>query len=50
MHTKRIHSIEIRRFYQRLENVERRRKEAEQLKSNKRGLLARIVGNYGKSK
>jgi len=42
MRVRRCHSIELARYYQHLDNVERRRKEAE--KNKKRGFLARLVG------
>jgi len=42
MRTKRIHAIEIRRFYQRIENAKRR--EARQAKPTLWGLCKRKLG------
>jgi hypothetical protein len=42
MRMKRTHAVEISRYYQRLENIEKRRKEAEQAKS-KKGFLRRLL-------
>lgn len=53
MRPKRRHTIEVARYYQRLENIERRRKEAIEEKLSKRGFLhslARLVGKNEKRK
>ena len=42
MRMRRTHANEIARYYQRLENIEKRRKEAEKAKS-KKGFLRRLL-------
>jgi hypothetical protein len=42
MRMRRTHANEIARYYQRLENIEKRRKEAEQAKS-KKSFLRRLL-------
>ena len=44
MRVRRHHAIEVARYYQRLENIERRRKEQEENKTKKRNLFARLLG------
>lgn len=44
MRMRRQHANEVARYYQRLENIERRKKEQEENKSKKRSLFARLVG------
>jgi hypothetical protein len=43
MRVRRYHAIEVARYYQRLENIERRKKE-EESKTKKRSIFARLVG------
>jgi len=43
MRVRRHHAIEVARYYQRLENIERRRKEAEEAKKNKKGFFRRLL-------
>mgnify|MGYP003632809198 FL=1 len=43
MRTRRYHSIQVARYYQRLENIENRRKKAIEENLNKRGFFARLV-------
>jgi hypothetical protein len=42
MRMRRFHQFEIARYYQRLENIEKRKKEAEEAKKNKRNFLRRL--------
>jgi hypothetical protein len=39
---RRTHAMEIARYYQRLENIEKRKKEAEEAKKKKKNILRRI--------
>jgi hypothetical protein len=41
MRMKRLHAIELSRYYQRLENIEKRKREAEEAKK-KKNILRRI--------
>ena len=43
MRMRRQHAVEVARYYQRLENIERRRKEAEEAKKNKKGFFRRLI-------
>ena len=42
MRMRRYDEIEITRYYQRLENIEKRKKEAEEAKKKKKNILRRI--------
>jgi len=42
MRMRRFHIYEITRYYQRLENIEKRKKEAEEVKKKKKGFFRRL--------